>query len=49
MERYRCYQTAGRCERQQDGKCGWTQTGELDDCIKKADGSMHPPMSAPSP
>jgi len=28
-----CYKTA-ECKRQADGKCGWTQTTELDTCIK---------------
>lgn len=29
---YACYKTA-RCERQQDGQCGWTQTVELTSCL----------------
>ena len=29
---YACYQTAA-CERQADGKCGWTQTDALKACI----------------
>jgi eight-cysteine-cluster-containing protein len=29
---YACYQTAS-CERQADGKCGWTQTDALKACI----------------
>ena len=29
---YACYRTA-RCERQPDGKCGWTQTEELKRCL----------------
>ena len=33
---YACYKTA-RCERQADGKCGWTQTTELASCL------AHPP------
>jgi hypothetical protein len=45
-ERYRCYQTIGKCERQQDGKCGWTQTDELSACFKKADG-VRPPAPLP--
>lgn len=32
---YACYQKA-RCERQADGKCGFTKTPELIDCLKKA-------------
>ncbi len=31
-EEYECYKTA-RCERQQDGKCGFTKTAELTSCI----------------
>ena len=29
---YACYQQA-TCERQSDGKCGWTKTPELDACL----------------
>lgn len=29
---YACYQTAA-CEKQQNGKCGWTQTEKLEGCI----------------
>ena len=29
---YACYKTA-TCERQADGKCGWTQTAELTACL----------------
>ncbi|MEN9653970.1 MAG: hypothetical protein RL235_82, partial [Chlamydiota bacterium] len=32
-EEYACYKTA-KCERQADGKCGWTQTPELIACLK---------------
>ena len=31
-EEYACYRTA-RCERQSDGRCGFTQTRELTECI----------------
>lgn len=31
-ESFACYKTA-KCERQADGKCGWTQTTELKTCI----------------
>jgi hypothetical protein len=31
---YACYQNA-ICERQTDGKCGWTQTKELKECLEK--------------
>ncbi len=30
-----CYQTA-ECRRQDDGRCGWTQTTELTTCIKNS-------------
>lgn len=30
---YACYKTA-RCERQSDGKCGWTPTSELLSCLR---------------
>ena len=29
---YACYQNA-KCERQADGKCGWTQSPELTKCL----------------
>jgi hypothetical protein len=29
---YACYQNA-KCERQADGKCGWTQSPELTSCL----------------
>ncbi|HYC34289.1 MAG TPA: hypothetical protein VEC13_01000 [Candidatus Paceibacterota bacterium] len=35
-EVYACYQGA-TCERQSDGKCGWTQTGALRKCIFEKD------------
>ena len=31
-EEYACYKTA-HCERQQDGKCGWTKTKEFEQCL----------------
>lgn len=31
-EAFACYKTA-RCERQQNGQCGWTQTLELKTCL----------------
>lgn len=34
-EEYACYKTA-RCEKQQDGKCGWTESNELTACLKAA-------------
>lgn len=30
---YACYKTA-RCEKQTNGKCAWTQTSELQSCLK---------------
>lgn len=30
---YECYATVGECKRQSSGKCGWTQTTALLDCI----------------
>lgn len=35
---YACYENA-TCERQPDGKCGWTQTSELTACL-----ASPPPM-----
>lgn len=32
-ERYGCYRNAV-CERQTNGKCGWTETKELKKCLK---------------
>jgi len=32
-EEYDCYKKAV-CERQSDGKCGWTQTNELETCLR---------------
>ena len=31
-EEYACYKTA-RCERQNNGRCGWTETAELQKCL----------------
>ena len=36
IEQYACYQTA-KCERQIDGKCGWTQTDQLIKCLKQSE------------
>ena len=38
---YACYKAA-ICEKQEDGKCGWTQTEELKNCLE------NPPSSNPS-
>ncbi len=34
-ESYACYKTA-KCERQQNGQCGWTETSELKMCLANA-------------
>jgi len=34
-EEYACYKNA-KCERQGNGQCGWTQTGELSACISSS-------------
>lgn len=31
---YQCYRNA-RCERQEDGRCGWTMTPELQACLER--------------
>jgi hypothetical protein len=36
---YQCYQNA-RCERQNDGLCGWTQTQELLQCLSSSGGEV---------
>jgi hypothetical protein len=33
-EEYACYKTA-KCERQKNGKCGWTPSKELEECLNK--------------
>jgi hypothetical protein len=33
-EKFACYKSA-KCERQSDGKCGWTMTSKLNACLKK--------------
>jgi Immunoglobulin-like domain of bacterial spore germination len=35
LPEYACYKKA-KCERQSDGKCGWTQTPELTSCVNKS-------------
>lgn len=43
---YACYKEAS-CERQSDGKCGWTQTAELKACLAHPpaiDGTVQPVM-----
>ncbi len=34
VQGFGCYKT-GRCEKQVNGKCGWTQTQELQACLEK--------------
>jgi hypothetical protein len=43
---YHCFQTVGACERQTDGKCGWTPTDTLSNCLSKA--NSRPPFLPPS-
>lgn len=38
---YECYKTA-ECKRQQDNRCGWTQTSELLNCISQTNVSTNP-------
>jgi hypothetical protein len=47
-EEYACYRTA-ECTRQQDGKCGWTQTQELLACLGKAGDYPYIPEATPQP
>jgi hypothetical protein len=35
-EAYICYRMFGVCERQIDGKCGWTKTENLTSCLERA-------------
>lgn len=35
---YACFKKYSTCERQGDGKCGWTQTQELTACIEESKG-----------
>ena len=39
-EEYGCYRTA-KCEKQSDGKCGWTKTEELNKCLQGAETSQY--------
>lgn len=45
-EEYACYRTA-RCERQADGKCGWTMTTELTACLSRAQKPSPSPAVSP--
>lgn len=38
LEEYACYRDA-RCERQSDGRCAWTETAALTECIAQARGT----------
>lgn len=42
-EEYACYAKTSRCERQASGKCGWTETAELQKCLQEA-GEMGSPF-----
>jgi hypothetical protein len=46
FDRYACYRTAS-CERQADGRCGWTPTEELSACLAAA--GPPPPVIPRSP
>ncbi len=39
---YACYKTA-KCEQQQTGECGWTQTPELTQCLNAAKSANNSP------
>lgn len=41
-EEYACYAKSSRCERQASGKCGWTETAELQKCLQQAGGPGSP-------
>lgn len=47
-EDYACYRTA-KCERQPDGKCGWTQTAELEACLASPSGNLRWYMTCGDP
>lgn len=36
---YACYKSA-RCEKQTDGRCGWTETEQLIECIQKVKNTL---------
>ena len=44
LAQFACYKNA-RCERQADGACGWTQTAELQSCIKASPMPLIHPMT----
>jgi hypothetical protein len=49
LEEYACYRDAA-CERQSDGKCGWTQTPDLSACLKGSNtGNLHWHMTCGDP
>jgi len=35
---YGCYSRVGRCEKQKTGKCGWTKSYDLQQCLKNPEG-----------
>jgi len=35
LEQYACYNKTAKCERQEDGKCGWTKTDQLTKCLQE--------------
>src|SRR5262245_4555526 len=45
---YGCYKLFGTCEVQKDGKCGWTDKGSLQQCIKNPE-EFKPQMNAETP
>ena len=47
-EEYACYQNA-KCERQDDGQCGWTQTTELQACLGGSGGGLRWYVSCGTP
>jgi hypothetical protein len=46
VEAFQCYRTA-TCERQDNGKCGWTATEELVSCLLAHEGGDLPPLHQP--
>ncbi len=45
---YACYQSAS-CERQTDGKCGWTQSADLVACLANPPPTAGPPPTQAAP
>ena len=44
LPQFECYKTA-RCERQADGRCGWTETAQLKACIANSPMPLVDPMT----